>query len=166
MLWEKLQSAREDNRGKIINVTFWYGANSTRDCHEKINKKNFLVQHRYLTQVHQGLRILSSSLDGGYVSWVANRIIKKCYASGDLLRKRDFASQRLFQFYTDLFWEQNKICVNLWNLWDILWVYRIWLPIHPLLYDSLLNVEIDFLEPGTGVEAGTFLVDTRQVAMT
>lgn len=40
----------------------------TRDCHEKINKKNFLVQHRYLTQVHQGLRILSSSLDGGYVS--------------------------------------------------------------------------------------------------
>lgn len=43
----------------------------TRDCHEKINKKKrkyFLVQHRYLTQVHQGLRILSSSLDGGYVS--------------------------------------------------------------------------------------------------
>ena len=33
-------------------------------------------------------------------------------------------------------------------------------------YDFLLNVEIDFLEPGTGVEAGTFLVDARQVAMT
>ena len=32
--------------------------------------------------------------------------------------------------------------------------------------DSLLNMEIDFLEPGTGVEAGTFLVDARQVAMT
>ena len=37
--WKELQSAKEDNRGKIINVTFWYGANSTRDCHEKINKK-------------------------------------------------------------------------------------------------------------------------------
>ena len=40
----------------------------TRDCHEKINKKIFSCQHRYLTQVHQGLRILSSSLNGGYVS--------------------------------------------------------------------------------------------------
>lgn len=36
----------------------------------------------------------------------------------------------------------------------------------PTSYDSLLNMEINFLEPGTGVEAGTFLVDARQVAMT
>ena len=58
-----------------------------------------------------------------------------------------------------------NLCKSVKSVGD-LWVYRIWLPIHPLLYDSLLNVEIDFLEPGTGVEAGTFLVDARQVAMT
>lgn len=133
---------------------------------KRLTRKYFLVQHRYLTQVHQGLRILSSSLNGGYVSWVANRIIKKCYASGNLLRKRDFASQRHF---TALHGCILRIKLNLWNSVKSvghLWVYRIWLPVHPLLYDSLLNVEIDFLEPGTGVEAGTFLVDARQVAMT
>ena len=166
MLWEKLQSAREDNRGKIINVTFWYGANSTRDCHEKINKKIFscsaLIPHSSSPRSSNTIK---------FVGWWL------CIVSG----KQDYKKMLCFRGFTPEAWFRQpktfsalhgcilriklNLCKSVKSVGH-LWVYRIWLPIHPLLYDFLLNVEIDFLEPGTGVEAGTFLVDARQVAMT
>lgn len=75
----------------------------TRDCHEKINKKIFScsapIPHSSSPRSSNTIKFV-----GRWLCIVsANRIIKKCYASGDLLRKRDFASQRHFQLYTDVF---------------------------------------------------------------
>ena len=75
----------------------------TRDCHEKINKKIFSCSAPI---PHSSSPRSSNTIK--FVEWwlcivSGKQDYKKCYASGDLLRKRDFASQRLFQLYTDVF---------------------------------------------------------------